>query len=64
MASRGVQSVDWNRALGAISRPAVDAAYRELGIEEVEHLAQEGAAMSLENVLEEALAERPPARRE
>jgi hypothetical protein len=64
MAGRGVQSVDWNRALGALSRPAVDGAYRELGTREVERLAREGPSMSLEDVLEEALAERPPARRE
>lgn len=60
MAGRGVQSVDWNRALSALVRPAVDRAHRELATQEVERLAQEGAAMSWEDVLEEALAERPP----
>ncbi len=39
MAGRGVH---WNRALSARFQPALDPAWRELGTDEAERLAEEG----------------------
>jgi non-specific serine/threonine protein kinase len=59
MADRGVRGPNWSRALSALSLPAVDAAYRELGTEEFERLADQGAALALDDVLKEAMAAPP-----
>jgi hypothetical protein len=57
MADRGVH---WNEALLGQFRPAVDRVWEALDAEEAERLAAEGAAMALEMIFQEALAEVKP----
>jgi hypothetical protein len=56
MEGRGVH---WSQALLAQFRQVVDRAWEELGADEAERLAAEGAAMPLESIFEEALAGSP-----
>ncbi|HEY7200646.1 MAG TPA: helix-turn-helix domain-containing protein [Candidatus Dormibacteraeota bacterium] len=53
------RGVPWNQALLGQFRQAIDQAWNELGAAEAERLAAEGAAMPLERIFEEALAESP-----